>query len=391
MSKIKHGDSDDLLKNMARHLGTSFTGEKNDNKGSKVHFNNGNKRQSTAPIKPFGSVDKNQPSNLLIRPKTDWTKKKSLDEQEMPDLMSLSSCSSDDENENGYWETDDGRRVFHDLPALLGDSSDEDRTQNKITESKNIKLAKQNPPAQMKIDDDDDDIPPLLAIDDKSLGSRFPNSNITSSMNKNPTGPIIVTNTTYEKAGMQKAVITESQGSKCSPSKKAVITPTTTAAHDIQISDVDAIAELYRKEEEEEKVAAARALKKKQKKKKEKEAKRKTEKAVIEEDEEEKKLTTQKESTNQHPVRKMSAYCRELSEAPEEFYCPISMDLMKDPVIIADGHTYERSAIEDWFRLDKQSSPKTNDYLDHLYLTPNRALKNLIQDFCISKGIDLSI
>ena len=31
---------------------------------------------------------------------------------------------------------------------------------------------------------------------------------------------------------------------------------------------------------------------------------------------------------------------------PKEFCCPISHELMKDPVVAGDGHTYERSCIE---------------------------------------------
>ena len=30
--------------------------------------------------------------------------------------------------------------------------------------------------------------------------------------------------------------------------------------------------------------------------------------------------------------------------APASFYCPISMELMADPVMVATGHTYDRSA-----------------------------------------------
>ena len=29
--------------------------------------------------------------------------------------------------------------------------------------------------------------------------------------------------------------------------------------------------------------------------------------------------------------------------APASFYCPISMELMADPVMVATGHTYDRS------------------------------------------------
>ena len=33
---------------------------------------------------------------------------------------------------------------------------------------------------------------------------------------------------------------------------------------------------------------------------------------------------------------------------PEDFYCPITGDLMKDPVSEPEGHTYERDAIMKW-------------------------------------------
>ena len=50
-----------------------------------------------------------------------------------------------------------------------------------------------------------------------------------------------------------------------------------------------------------------------------------------------------------------------------------------DPVIAADGFTYERSAIEGW-TARKNTSPMTNDELPHLGLIPNLAIRSLIQD-----------
>ena len=32
--------------------------------------------------------------------------------------------------------------------------------------------------------------------------------------------------------------------------------------------------------------------------------------------------------------------------APESFLCPISMELMSDPVVLCTGHTYDRVCIE---------------------------------------------
>ncbi len=47
--------------------------------------------------------------------------------------------------------------------------------------------------------------------------------------------------------------------------------------------------------------------------------------------------------------------------------------------MIDDGYTYEREAINKWLE-DHNTSPKTNDRLANLKLSPNFALKNLIQD-----------
>ena len=47
-----------------------------------------------------------------------------------------------------------------------------------------------------------------------------------------------------------------------------------------------------------------------------------------------------------------------LSDVPHEFLCPITLDIMTDPVCTCDGHTYERSAIEEHLR-KSNISPKT--------------------------------
>ena len=62
---------------------------------------------------------------------------------------------------------------------------------------------------------------------------------------------------------------------------------------------------------------------------------------------------------------------------PDEYKCPITCEMMSDPVFAADGHTYERRAIATWFET-KQTSPLSNAVLEHRRLVPNRALKQLI-------------
>lgn len=65
--------------------------------------------------------------------------------------------------------------------------------------------------------------------------------------------------------------------------------------------------------------------------------------------------------------------------APKEFYCPITLEMMENPVVLADGYSYERDAICTWIASGNECSPMTNDYLSSTVLYTNFALKNLIQ------------
>lgn len=67
---------------------------------------------------------------------------------------------------------------------------------------------------------------------------------------------------------------------------------------------------------------------------------------------------------------------------PESFICPITNELMVDPVMAADRKTYERKAIEKWlFEYNKRISPLTGERLDHTMLQPNDTLKQAIDEF----------
>ncbi len=66
-------------------------------------------------------------------------------------------------------------------------------------------------------------------------------------------------------------------------------------------------------------------------------------------------------------------------QAPTSFYCPVSMELMSDPVMVATGHTYDRVCIERWLQQGNRTCPVTGMRLRHLELTPNHALRNAIQ------------
>jgi hypothetical protein len=71
---------------------------------------------------------------------------------------------------------------------------------------------------------------------------------------------------------------------------------------------------------------------------------------------------------------------------PVEFDCPITLSLMIDPVIAADGFSYEREYIQQWIDRDVQRgktpiSPKTQLNLEHNCLTSNRVLLILIDQY----------
>ncbi|KAK9088743.1 hypothetical protein Scep_027825 [Stephania cephalantha] len=72
---------------------------------------------------------------------------------------------------------------------------------------------------------------------------------------------------------------------------------------------------------------------------------------------------------------------------PKDFICPISLDLMQDPVIVCTGQTYDRPSITQWLEEGHCSCPKTGQMLAHTRLTPNRALRSLILQWCTAHGI----
>ncbi|KAJ7297499.1 hypothetical protein O6H91_19G024100 [Diphasiastrum complanatum] len=73
---------------------------------------------------------------------------------------------------------------------------------------------------------------------------------------------------------------------------------------------------------------------------------------------------------------------------PNDFRCPISLELMKDPVIVATGQTYERACIQKWLDTGHRTCPKTQQVLRHIILTPNYVLRSLIGQWCETHGVN---
>ncbi|CAN6452540.1 unnamed protein product [Victoria cruziana] len=77
---------------------------------------------------------------------------------------------------------------------------------------------------------------------------------------------------------------------------------------------------------------------------------------------------------------------------PVHFRCPISLELMRDPVTVCTGQTYDRSSIEPWLAAaDNPTCPVTRLPLADRTLIPNHTLRRLIQEWCVahrSDGVD---
>lgn len=86
----------------------------------------------------------------------------------------------------------------------------------------------------------------------------------------------------------------------------------------------------------------------------------------------EKKYITKRESLGVQPL-----------EALRSFYCPITNEVMVDPVETPSGHTYERSAIVKWISEadDQPSSPVTSTPLQVSMLRPNKTLRQSIEEW----------
>lgn len=70
---------------------------------------------------------------------------------------------------------------------------------------------------------------------------------------------------------------------------------------------------------------------------------------------------------------------RKFEEFGDRLCCPITKELMEDPVTASDGYTYERKAIEEHLK-SSQLSPLTRSQLTET-LTLNQTIKGLISDY----------
>jgi U-box domain len=84
-----------------------------------------------------------------------------------------------------------------------------------------------------------------------------------------------------------------------------------------------------------------------------------------------------------YPNRAVKLYYQgvtSLDGTPECFVCPISLEIMSDPVILPDGHSFDRIALAKWLEINN-TSPATRQVVSLDDIRPNWMLKNLIRQY----------
>ena len=72
------------------------------------------------------------------------------------------------------------------------------------------------------------------------------------------------------------------------------------------------------------------------------------------------------------------------AQVPSFFLCPIHLDIMKDPVTLSTGMTYDRRSIERWLDAGHNTCPNTNQILETDELIPNHTLRRAIQSWHVA-------
>jgi hypothetical protein len=76
-------------------------------------------------------------------------------------------------------------------------------------------------------------------------------------------------------------------------------------------------------------------------------------------------------------------------EIPDEFRDPISLEIIKDPVILCPtGQVYCYTTLRQWFAAGNRLCPRTNVAVNDAQVTRAPWLKQMIKHFCESKGLD---
>ena len=68
-------------------------------------------------------------------------------------------------------------------------------------------------------------------------------------------------------------------------------------------------------------------------------------------------------------------------QIPDHLLCPITDDLMEEPVIISSGFTYEKSEVMKHFSINGNFDPLNREQVDPKILTVNYNIKHATEEF----------
>ncbi|KAL7088801.1 hypothetical protein ACP275_13G149800 [Erythranthe tilingii] len=72
------------------------------------------------------------------------------------------------------------------------------------------------------------------------------------------------------------------------------------------------------------------------------------------------------------------------AQLPDDFKCPISLEIMSDPVILSSGHTFDRASIQRWLDAGHRTCPISKLPIpEPPSLIPNHALRSLISNYAL--------
>uniref|UniRef100_A0A0D9XD84 RING-type E3 ubiquitin transferase n=1 Tax=Leersia perrieri TaxID=77586 RepID=A0A0D9XD84_9ORYZ len=74
---------------------------------------------------------------------------------------------------------------------------------------------------------------------------------------------------------------------------------------------------------------------------------------------------------------------------PDALQCPITLDIMTDPVTVSTGQTYDRASITRWMKAGCRTCPVTGERLLTGDVVPNAALRGIVERMLLSNGVTL--
>ena len=77
------------------------------------------------------------------------------------------------------------------------------------------------------------------------------------------------------------------------------------------------------------------------------------------------------------------------SHIPDHFICPLTLEIMNDPVITREGQNFERQAIVEWLNQGNTTCPLTRQLLSFSRIIPNPTLRVKIELWKRDNGMEV--